>query len=310
MLGWIAPTDNDWFDFLAAGPAREEVNFWTPSDYFTFHAAPGTPFLFKLKSPRNAIGGFGFFRLYDAVPEWYAWECFREANGAPSFEAMKHRLDGFRRRNRLQGRAGIDQIGCIILSAPVFFPPELWTPQPSDWPPRNLRPMRYDLSKDEGKRVWDHCLPTSVALSGSVAPQPLAASERHGVPTLVTPRLGQGAFRFAVTRAYERACAATGEHSLPALEAAHIVPFSEGGPHEVSNGLLLRSDVHKLFDAGYVSISPDYRVLVSDQLKSHYKNGRTYYPYRGQPLVAMPERVTDRPDPQLLRWHNEYRFLG
>jgi putative restriction endonuclease len=48
--------------------------------------------------------------------------------------------------------------------------------------------------------------------------------------------------------AYERACALTGEHSLPALEAAHIIPFALCGPHDVQNGLLLRADLHGLLD--------------------------------------------------------------
>jgi putative restriction endonuclease len=61
-------------------------------------------------------------------------------------------------------------------------------------------------------------------------------------------------FRLAVTKAYGSACAVTQEHSLPALEAAHIQPYGKGGEHQVQNGLLLRSDVHRLFDKGYVTL--------------------------------------------------------
>ena len=57
MEGWIAVTHGDWFDFLAQQPRRDEVNFWSPSDYYAFHGTPGAPFFFKLKAPRNAIGG-------------------------------------------------------------------------------------------------------------------------------------------------------------------------------------------------------------------------------------------------------------
>jgi putative restriction endonuclease len=56
---------------------------------------------------------------------------------------------------------------------------------------------------------------------------------------------GQGSFRFAVEQAYQQ-CAVTKEHSIPALESAHIKPYSLGGFHEVNNGLLLRADIHKL----------------------------------------------------------------
>ena len=130
---------------------------------------------------------------------------------------------------------------------------------------------------------------------------------RYGEPVLIRPRLGQGIFRVAVTDAYGRACAVTSEHSLPALEAAHIRPFGDGGLHEVSNGLLLRSDIHKLFDKGYVGVTPDHRFAVSDRLKDDYSNGRSYYPLRGQ-AVRVPERTDERPSRELLEWHMDEIF--
>jgi putative restriction endonuclease len=72
-------------------------------------------------------------------------------------------------------------------------------------------------------------------------------------------------------------CAVTKEHSIPALEAAHIKPYSLGGFHEVNNGLLLRADIHKLFDKGYVTITPDYYFKVSEHLQTEYHNGKIYY---------------------------------
>lgn len=73
---------------------------------------------------------------------------------------------------------------------------------------------------------------------------------RFAEPHLIRPRLGQGAFRLAVTDAYNRECAITGGRVLPALDAAHIQSYSSGGEHAVSNGLLLRRDIHSVFDAG------------------------------------------------------------
>ena len=68
---------------------------------------------------------------------------------------------------------------------------------------------------------------------------------RYGPGQLIYPRLGQGSFKFAVEQAYQQ-CAVTKEHSIPALEAAHIKPYSLGGFHQVNNGLLLSADIHKL----------------------------------------------------------------
>ncbi|MDD5603865.1 MAG: HNH endonuclease signature motif containing protein, partial [Eubacteriales bacterium] len=72
---------------------------------------------------------------------------------------------------------------------------------------------------------------------------------------MITPRLGQGGFRVVITEAYQRRCAITGEKTLPVLEASHIRPYSEEGPHLASNGILLRQDYHTLFDRGYITIN-------------------------------------------------------
>src|SRR5690606_28135356 len=82
----------------------------------------------------------------------------------------------------------------------------------------------------------------------------------YGEPILVQPRLGQSAFRILVTDAYQRRCAITGENTLDVLDAAHIVPYSKSGDHNVTNGLLLRTDFHKLFDKGLVSVTPEYQI--------------------------------------------------
>lgn len=106
-----------------------------------------------------------------------------------------------------------------------------------------------------------------------------------------------------------RACAVAGEHSLPALETAHIRPCAEGGEHRVSNGLLLSSDIHRLFDQCYVTVTPERRFEVSRRLNEDFDNGRSYYPLNGQ-LIIPPHDRQDWPDRRALEWHNCERFLG
>lgn len=311
MIGYIANTDSSWFEFLRSEPPQEEVNFWNPSDYYLFRGAVGSPFFFRLKAPINAIGGFGVVSYSQRMPEWLAWECFGRGNGAPTLEAMREQIRRLRERSQIQHRDSLDQIGCIILSQPVFWPPELWIPQPTDWARANLRYKGYDLTVGEGLRVRRECLDRAAALS--LPPVPAASiemqRERFGSPTLIQPRLGQGVFRLAVTDAYGRACAVTNEHSLPALEAAHIRPYGSGGTHEIANGLLLRSDLHRLFDRGYVTVTPEHRLEVSRQLRDHFSNGRSYYPLHGQ-QIALPRRPDHLPSPEALQWHNEQVFRG
>jgi putative restriction endonuclease len=139
-------------------------------------------------------------------------------------------------------------------------------------------------------------------------PEQSLTPDRYGAPVLVRPRLGQGAFRVSVTEAYNRACAVTKEHSLPALEAAHIRPFAKEGPHEVRNGLLLRADLHRLFEQGYLTVTPKYALEVSDRLRDDYHNGRSYYPLSGA-RICVPKAEKDRPSSDLLDWHNRIVFL-
>jgi putative restriction endonuclease len=128
---------------------------------------------------------------------------------------------------------------------------------------------------------------------------PLAARPRYGAEQVIRPRLGQGIFRVAVTT----------EHSLPVLEAAPIRPYADGGEHHLANGLLLRSDVHRLFDLGNVTVTPAGVFEVSRQLRDDYDNGKIYYEMHGQ-HVRFPQRPSDRPDPTLLDWHASERFRG
>ena len=112
-----------------------------------------------------------------------------------------------------------------------------------------------------------------------------------------------------MTDAYKRACAVSGGKVLPALDAAHIRPYASGGAHEVSNGLLLRKDIHSVFDAGYVTIDEQLKFVVSDRVRTDFNNGNEYRRLHGT-LVSVPAFSKFQPDRAALRWHNETKFLG
>ena len=69
-----------------------------------------------------------------------------------------------------------------------------------------------------------------------------------------------------------------------------------------------RADRHKLFDLGYVTVTPDLRLEVSPKLKTEWQNGREYYAHHGQPLRMHPADQASRPSKEFLMWHNENRF--
>ena len=133
-------------------------------------------------------------------------------------------------------------------------------------------------------------------------------AKRYGPPTLIQPRLGQGAFRIVVTDAYERRCAVSGERVLPVLEAVHVRPYAEGGLHQLDNGLLLRSDLHTLFDRGYITVTPDRHVEVSKRIREEFENGHEYYALQGS-VIRSPKLGIPQPAVQNLQWHNDNRFL-
>jgi putative restriction endonuclease len=309
VRGYIANTDFDWYEFLKARSPLEEVNFWLPSGRNMLRIGAGTPFFFKLKKPHYAIGGFGIVARAEILPAWLAWDSFGIGNGAADFPTMRRRIEKYRESNEVD-LAGDYAIGCVMISSPTFFDRESWIPQPVDWKANNVRGEYYDLGSGEGRRILSECLArttgTEVASPAALLKEPVP---RYGTPVLVAPRLGQGTFRIAVTDAYGRACAVTGEHSLPALEAAHIRPYAENGPHEISNGLLLRSDLHRLFDKGYLTVTPDFRFEVSARLKKDFSNGRSYYPLHGSG-ISLPTDVTLRPASTFLSYHNNEKFLG
>ena len=314
MNGTVAITDHGWYQFLLAQHDLDEVNFWTPSAHWGFRGEVGAPFFFKLKARYDhAICGFAHFAQYSRLPDWLAWETFGPKNGCPTFESMRERIGGIRARIDYRAQSPSNEIGCILLAQPTFFQPDEWVTGPRDWPPANLRHKRYDLTVGEGSRIWEECLArtrsqqTSPARAQAVLVR--EESPRYGTPQLVTPRLGQGIFRVAVMDAYGRACAATQEHSLQALEASHIQPYAKDGPHEVRNGVLLRADLHRLFDQGYVTITPEHRLEVSPRLKEDYRNGRSYYPLHGASMIV-PASGADAPSPDYLRWHNERVYRG
>lgn len=299
----VAVTDDDWFEMLRRQLGLAEVNFWAPSASSFKALEPGELFLFKLHAPRNVIVGGGVFAYANALPSSLAWAAFGISNGALSLQEMRARIVRYRRAAS-EDRSDFT-IGCRILTQPFFFDEPAWIPVPTSWSRNIVTFKTYSTAEADGAALWD-------AVQERLSTNPAGASPalaRYGEPTLIRPRLGQGAFRVLVTDVYHRRCAITGERTLPALEAAHIRPYAEGGSHEARNGLLMRRDIHSLFDAGYVTVTPSHHFEVSRRIREEFDNGRHYYDLHGRSIES-PDGRRNSPDPVALAWHNEHRFLG
>ena len=77
----------------------------------------------------------------------------------------------------------------------------------------------------------------------------------------------------------------------------------------MDNGLLLRRDLHRLYDRGYVTVTADYVFRVGDSLREEFKNGRSYYGLNGS-MIAVPAHDVLRPSKDLLDWHGQEVFKG
>ena len=303
---YLGVTDDSWFHFLAHHQP-DEVNFWRPGSKTGFQAIPqGAPFLFKLHSPNNFIVGGGFFVRHTVLPIRLAWEVFGIKNGADT-------VDSFRTKVMKYNKSGEQNpsIGCTVLTDPFFFPREQWIPVPEDWKPNIVRGKVYRTSEQIGQSVWQQ---VEERLGNLEERQGELVLEDPGQPygnlTTIRSRVGQGAFRVMVMDAYNRRCAITGEKTLPVLEAGHIKPYAESGPNITRNGLLLRSDMHILFDDGYLTLTDDYRVEVSRRIREEYENGRDYYAWHGKQLSQLPSSEHERPSQNYLDWHRERVYLG
>jgi putative restriction endonuclease len=117
MKYYLGVTDNKWFNYLSKiNP--EDINFWQPSGTVSFKAlTAGAPFLFKLKSPLNAIGGIGFFSSHTFLPISIAWDTFSNRNGCDTFDEFRNMITNYRKdQSNLNPK-----IGCIVLTNPIFF---------------------------------------------------------------------------------------------------------------------------------------------------------------------------------------------
>ena len=147
MRAFVAVTDGDWYQYLAARPELTEVNFWRPGGHGRFRAlAIGEPFFFKTHHPHNRVVGGGFFSGFTTSPISEAWEIFGPANGVTDLDQMRRRV-GYYRRQPIEPGDDPD-IGCLLLRDVRFFPAAASAPPPPDFAANVVQGKRYDLAAD------------------------------------------------------------------------------------------------------------------------------------------------------------------
>lgn len=129
----------------------------------------------------------------------------------------------------------------------------------------------------------------------------LAEAERVLVST--KKRTMQHAFRADLFSAY-KACCITGNRTPAALQAAHIIDFTGDASNTVSNGLLLRADLHSLFDRGLISIDPQtFTIKVHESVED-----QEYKTLNGQ-KIRLPRDKHNWPNAAALEWKWDKKYL-
>ena len=139
--------------------------------------------------------------------------------------------------------------------------------------------------------------------TGNNTSLPTTADEgRKRILASIAVRRGQLRFRNELLVRYQNRCVVTGTEFTSVLEAAHIIPFSSDGSDHVSNGLLLRSDVHVLFDLLELSINPHAR---SVYCTPRLRKSAEYAALHGKVVSSIPIDTT-----QALEIHYEKTKRG
>jgi hypothetical protein len=135
-------------------------------------------------------------------------------------------------------------------------------------------------------------------LGASAESLDIDADTRKFQETRQAVRQGQGKFRLDLLDAYSSRCAATNYDVSEGLEAAHIRPYRGAHTNETRNGILLRADIHNLFDYGIVGVDPEAMKVVLNQRARESK----YASLHGQQL-RLPDDPKCQPDRELLLRH-------
>ena len=126
--------------------------------------------------------------------------------------------------------------------------------------------------------------------------------------TLVKIRVNQAFFRKTILASYDNRCCITGISIPDLLVASHIIPWAIDKKNRMNpcNGLCLNALHDKAFDAGFISISTEYTLLISNVIKkSSIINHRCFLPYEGK-KIDLPQKFL--PSKEFLEFHNKFVF--
>jgi putative restriction endonuclease len=287
----ISPTDNNWFKFLKDNDFNSFINFWTPTPWNIKKLKPGDKWYFLLKSPIREIGGFGEFFEYKNLTAFEAWRLYGHKNGATDLQQFINSIQLYIDKNSNKfGGTKIDintyEIGCIILNNCQFWDFE-----------------DYKKAEDHeivfGKQVvkykyFNQYDPFKINEQESNNDFNILREPRENYKREINQRKGQSKFKGHVLKSYKNRCCITGETCPELLEAAHLQKYINNQSNHIQNGILLRVDIHRLFDNDLLFIDQNYVIHISSLIENPI-----YKQYHGCKM-SLPNDLDDFPSKKSL----------
>lgn len=279
----VAATDSSWFHYLKLNHFIDQVNFWSPGSMSFKALKPGEHLVFKLKGSEDLAGGYGVFEEYKYQSLDETWNEFGRRNGFDRKEDFVKVIEDYKKKMDIQ--TDTNECGCIILSDVVFWDnPVKLSDYGIVFKKSTVRYAKYDAP-----------FPFAEATSRQNGFSLVNTTKKKKASHTVTEREGQGQFHAEVCVAYGHKCCISGERTPELLQAAHIQDYINKDSNHIQNGLLLRVDLHTLFDNGLLFIDDNYMVHVSPLVTS-----QEYRKYDGK-IIALPKDTSAWPSQEALR---------
>ena len=251
-----------------------------------------------LKSPIRQIGGFGEFVEYKNLSAVQAWNEFGYRNGRASRQEFIDSIQDYIDKN--SGKFGGQpinintyEIGCIVLNNCEFWDDNYFIDPANhniDFATQVVT-IKYFDQYDPFKQEQDERDNFN-----------LVNEPRNEIQRTTNAREGQSEFKGKILRAYNNTCCITGETTPELLEAAHIQEYRNRSSNHVQNGLLLRVDIHRLYDNRLIFIDRNFVIHISNIVRSDQ-----YKQYDGK-AITLPSLISDRPSVDALEMRrNEFR---
>jgi putative restriction endonuclease len=251
-----------------------------------------------LKAPIRKIGGYGQFVQYRDATAKEAWRLYGLSNGTDSESELVRKIELFASKRSKSFTPSSDPIiGCIELAEVVTLDDtRLVTPAECGHSfPKEVVKLKYFDEPDGIAARID--LPIS-----SASPFVVVVGDPTRKPARRKDRKGQSQFRREILRNYGSKCCVSGVSVEALLEAAHIQPYIDERSNHPQNGICLRVDLHRLFDAGLLTITADFTIQISGILA-----GTTYAALAGT-KIRLPSNSAHLPSIAAIDDRNAVEF--